>query len=302
MPYPHDYDTLLGRLIVLLLRLYEGRSLSVKELAQEFGVHERTIKRDFSRLGAHLSLENKKGHFRLASLETLNEEERLVVDTLHKVSESISPQFAAKARKVLSRLQTSLEAPIYARVPLEDISSAEHTALIGLLEHAIRTRQCVTFFYGHKHYTLQPLRILSFDGYWYLCGTDHNDGSFKKFYLKGITEAVEQPIQFKWDKRMEALDRALDSAINVWFEPEASRIEVVLLASGTISHYFTRKPISPTQRIVRTFGDNSMEIALSITHENELLGLVKFWLPHIRVIEPAALQRKIEDDLRAYLA
>lgn len=48
MGYKHDYDKALNRLTVILQKLYEGETLSVKDLAEEFGTSTRTIQRDFN--------------------------------------------------------------------------------------------------------------------------------------------------------------------------------------------------------------------------------------------------------------
>lgn len=48
MPYKHDYDKTLRRLNTIIVRLNNGDSLSVKELAEEFNVSIRTIQRDFN--------------------------------------------------------------------------------------------------------------------------------------------------------------------------------------------------------------------------------------------------------------
>lgn len=40
------YDRLASRLAILVSRLFMGETLSVSQLAQEFGVSERTVQRD----------------------------------------------------------------------------------------------------------------------------------------------------------------------------------------------------------------------------------------------------------------
>lgn len=42
----HRYDRLASRLAILVSRLFMGETLSVRQLAQEFGVSERTVQRD----------------------------------------------------------------------------------------------------------------------------------------------------------------------------------------------------------------------------------------------------------------
>ena len=48
MKYQHDYDKILTRLMSILSKLSNDEALSVKELAIEFNVSERTIQRDLS--------------------------------------------------------------------------------------------------------------------------------------------------------------------------------------------------------------------------------------------------------------
>jgi predicted DNA-binding transcriptional regulator YafY len=48
MAYKHDYDKILTRLVNILSKLNDGEALSVKELAEEFGVSTKTIQRDFN--------------------------------------------------------------------------------------------------------------------------------------------------------------------------------------------------------------------------------------------------------------
>ena len=44
-----------------------------------------------------------------------------------------------------------------------------------------------------------------------------------------------------------------------------------------------------------------MEFTLKITHEMEILPLVKYWIPHLHVLEPIWLRDEIKSDLEDYL-
>lgn len=62
----HDhYDRLSVRLSVIITRLLAGESLELKALADEFGVSERTLQRDFQQRLIHLDLEHSSGSYRL---------------------------------------------------------------------------------------------------------------------------------------------------------------------------------------------------------------------------------------------
>ena len=60
MKTQHDhYDRLSVRLSVIISRLLAGESLELKALADEFGVSERTLQRDFQQRLIHLDLEHR---------------------------------------------------------------------------------------------------------------------------------------------------------------------------------------------------------------------------------------------------
>ena len=90
-------------------------------------------------------------------------------------------------------------------------------------------------------------------------------------------------------------------ALSIWFQPLNAPFEVQLLVSGYAAKYFERKPL-PTQRVIRRLKDGSLELALQITHEMEIVPVVKYWMPHLRVIEPAWIAGLIESDAKAWLS
>ena len=62
MKTQHDHhDRLSVRLSVIISRLLAGESLELKVLADEFGVSERTLQRDFQQRLIHLDLEHRSG-------------------------------------------------------------------------------------------------------------------------------------------------------------------------------------------------------------------------------------------------
>ncbi|WP_241650405.1 DeoR family transcriptional regulator, partial [Rosenbergiella collisarenosi] len=61
----HRYDRLANRLAMLVSRLFMGESLRVSQLAQEFGVSERTVQRDLRERLRYLDTECIDGHISL---------------------------------------------------------------------------------------------------------------------------------------------------------------------------------------------------------------------------------------------
>ena len=61
----NHHDTLVYRLAQMLVKLNQGEKLEPQALAEEFGVHLRTIQRDLNERFAYLPLEKTDGTYRL---------------------------------------------------------------------------------------------------------------------------------------------------------------------------------------------------------------------------------------------
>jgi predicted DNA-binding transcriptional regulator YafY len=302
MAYKHDYDKILTRLTTILSRLNDGDALSVKELAEEFNTSERTIQRDFNeRLVSFPIYQEKKrwkmqDGFRVEKTKSLEDE--IVLDIIEKITEGIGGKFSTKAHKLLSKIKNEDFNPIYTKLNIEDIS--DRFADIQVLETAIKEKREVECSYSDERYdiyatTIQPLKIVNFEGFWYLLAL--RDDVLKKYYLKNVSNPQIQESHFKTTQK---LDTLLENSISVWFQKDVEPFEVLLYADKTIAKYFKRRPL-PTQKIESLHSDGTMEFSVTITHEMEILPIIKYWVPHLYVIEPAWLQKILEEDLNSYL-
>lgn len=94
----HDYDKTLTRLISILSKLYEGKSLSIKSLAEEFNVSERTISRDFNeKLVANFPIYQDKKLWKMQEDYKLEKsssiEDTLVLGIIEKLIEGAGNKF-----------------------------------------------------------------------------------------------------------------------------------------------------------------------------------------------------------------
>ena len=303
MAYKHDYDKILTRLTVILSKLNDGEALSVKELAEEFNTHPRTIQRDFNErlVSFPIYQENKKWKmqdgFRVEKTKSLEDE--LVLDIIEKITEGIGGQFSTKAQKLLSKIKNEDFNPIYTKLNIEDIS--DKFADIQTLESALRKKRVITCTYNDENHppystTIRPLKIVNFEGFWYLVAL--RGETLKKYYLKNISNPKMTEDSFTTDSKLETL---LDNSISVWFQKDVEPFEVKLLADTSAAKFFKRRPL-PTQKIDSFNSDGSMEFSISITHEMEILPLVKYWIPHLFVMEPVWIKEILEEDTQSYLA
>lgn len=302
MAYKHDYDKILTRLSYILSRLNDGEALSVKDLAKEFNTSERTVQRDFNErlVSFPILQEGKKWKmqdgYRVEKTKSLEDE--IVLDIIEKITEGIGGKFASKSHKLLSKIKNQDFNPIYAKLNIEDIS--DKFGEIQIIEGAIKAKKEVECSYDDERHdvfkvTLKPLKIVNFEGFWYLVALQ--DDVLKKYYLKNISNVKETANIFSTDAKLENL---LDNSISVWFQKDVEPFEVKIYANKVAAKYFQRRPL-PTQTIESLHQDGTMEFVIKITHEMEILPIVKYWLPHMKVIEPAWIQEMIEKDLSDYL-
>ena len=301
MAYKHDYDKILSRLTVILSKLNDGEDLSVKELAKEFGTSERTIQRDFNErlVSFPIYQENKKWKmqegFRVEKTKSLEDE--IVLDIIEKITEGIGGKFSTKAHKLLSKIKNEDFNPIYTKLNIEDIS--DRFADIQVLETAIKEKKELQCSYNdekHEVYstTLQPLKIVNFEGFWYLIALQKD--ILKKYYLKNISQPKILNTTFSTDTK---LDTLLEESISVWFQKDVEPFEVKLFAKKSCAKYFKRRPL-PTQQVESINSDGSMEFSIKVTHEMEILPIVKYWIPHLHILEPQWLLAMLEEDLEFY--
>ena len=302
MAYKHDYDKILTRLTVILSKLNDGEALSVKELAQEFKTSERTIQRDFNeRLASFPIYQEKKKWkmqegFRVEKTKSLEDE--IVLDIIEKITEGIGGKFSTKAHKLLSKIKNEDFNPIYTKLNIEDIS--DNFTDIQIIEQAIKEKRVIECNYNderHPIYTtrINPLKIVNFEGFWYLVAL--RDDILKKYYLRNISNSKITDDTFETDNELEVL---LDNSISIWFQKDIEPFEVKLYADKNATKYFKRRPL-PTQKIDSLNSDGTMEFSLTITHEMEILPLVKYWIPHLFILEPAWIKEILEDDTQNYL-
>jgi len=302
MAYKHDYDKILTRLTVILSKLNDGEALSVKELAKEFNTSDRTIQRDFNErlVSFPIYQENKKWKmqdgFRVEKTKSLEDE--IVLDIIEKITEGIGGKFATKSHKLLAKIKNEDFNPIYTKLNIEDISSK--FSEIQILERAIKEKIEIEFSYNdekHNSYktVVKPLKIANYEGFWYLIALRKD--TLQKYYLKNITNVKATTNTFQSDSKLETL---LENSVSIWFQKDIEPFEVRIYVNKIAAKYFKRRPL-PTQQIESLSRDGSMEFVIKITHEMEILPIIKYWLPHMRVIEPQWIQDEIEEDLKGYL-
>ncbi len=299
MPNKSDHhETIAFRLTEILRRLNEGEKLDAHELVDEFGVNLRTIQRDLNERFAFLDLEKKDGLYSVnrARLGTLSLKDVQRFAGLAGL-QGMYPRLPTDFLKDI--LDSSLQSALLIRGPSdEDLDGKE--LQFNQIKQAIRECRAVSFEYlkndGIKLVeAAQPYKLVSHDGIWYLAATD--TGKLKSYSFSKIDRLLVFPDTFTPDP---AVHKVLAEEDSVWLNPK--KTEVVLKVAPPAAGYFQRRKLIGGQKIVKELEDGGLIISGLIAHPDQILPIVRYWIPSVRVISPEGLQTELESQLRAFLA
>ena len=291
------HETLVYRLSQILVKLNQGLKLDPKALADEFKVNLRTIQRDLNERFAYLPLEKVDGHYRLdptflGKLSTKDIARFASLAGVRGLFPSLSDDFL---RDIFDdRMQGAL---LVKGHNYEDLRGKEK--LFGALEKAIYDRKQICFDYAKegslKSYSeIAPYKLINHKGIWYLTALD--DDKLKSFSFSKILHLKVLDTSFDWNP---AIDSKISSDDGIWHSD--TQREVVLKASPEVAGYFKRRKLIGNQVIEKELSDGSLIISAKVSHDNQILPIVRYWIPSLSIISPESLQAELEQGLSAYL-
>ena len=291
------HDTLVYRLAQMLIKLNQGEKLDPQALADEFGVNLRTIQRDLGERFAYLPLEKIEGRYCLdpaflGKLTTKDIQRFAGLAGVRGLFPSLSDEFL---RDIFdTRVQAAL---LVKGHHYENL--AGKGPMFNALEKAIIARRCVAFDYakssGLKSYaSVSPYKLINNKGVWYLAALDGD--KLKAFSFTKIERVKTLESTFSWDAR---IDTQLAEEDGIWLSEEKQ--EIVLKVGREVASYFKRRQLIANQVIEKELADGGLIVSAKVGHANQILPIVRYWIPHVRIISPESLQAEIETGLAEYL-
>ena len=274
--------------------------MTIAELAKELDVSTKTIQRDLyevlSDLGAVKEGRTWKIDPKLAN-DDLNTNERLILGILDEMAKGAGKIFYSKAHSLLTQITQQLEHPIFANVNGEYLEE-KNIELFENIEKAIKEKTEIKFDYEKYNFHVKPLKLAFFDGFWYLLALhiQNNKETFKKYHLKTIRNVQ---ILNKTFEIPALVEERLKYANSVWFNLDEQFV-VRLFIDKEVKKYFERKPLRG-QTIIGEDKDGSIEIEIKISNNMEILPLILYYIPYIKVLEPQSLANEIKDRVQGYL-
>ena len=286
------------RLSHILGLLHQGDTVDKHQLAHAFDVDVRTIERDLGNRLHGIAERSSEGGWQLMHTARSTIPARHLSDYTRLVgTEHLFPD--TSLRYLLEQLETPQphRATQVQPTPQEDLRTQSPHApqAFILLQNAIKQRHECQFTYKAKPRHAQPYRLIHKNGVWYLAAVE--DGRLKNFSVALITElTVDEASRFKLEPAHQDYINAKD---DVWFTEGTT--EVLLRVAPEAAHYFARRALLPQQQ-QHADTDGSLLVTTHINHINQLLPVVRYWLPNVRIVKPVEWHEAVVEELRQALA
>nr|WP_318381402.1 WYL domain-containing protein [uncultured Enterobacter sp.] len=294
----HRNQLLASRLADILLRLNNGQTLYMDKLAEEYGVNQRTIRRDLEDRLTDLALhrDEQTGGYSL-SPELLGRFDSGSIEIFSKLAgvKGLFPTFNKSILGAIASPSAQTNFLVHGHKYLSDSRQSENfTRLQGAIDESRR----ITFRYkrgdGERSYAAEPYKLINYNGVWYLAAW--HDGRMKNFTL---TKIVALNCTFDTFTHDPALLQSIRQEESVWGNNE--KFEVVLKVSSEVAEYFLRRQLLSDQGIKEQLPDGGLILTSQISHKKEILPIVQYWIPHLKILAPDGLQQELEDEIRAWL-
>jgi len=275
---------LLKNLFDLTQRFYNGEKLSAKEIAEIYNINLRTAQRYPKYLkDAGIDIRKEKTKYYLKMPVGVEN----VIDIAKKLNLSIP---------VIDKLKTSI---YYSKLDIEKVDLEKFEKL----EEAVRNKNKLEIIYEEfeeyesKLTDVKPLKIVNFEGYWYLLALNYED-EYRRYHINSMKEIKILKEEFSLDEKF--LDRVNKKAIHIWYDPFKEPYLVELYLDDVATKFFKRlKPFKPLY--FKENDDKSSIVTLEITHDMEIIPFILRWIPRVKVISPEKLKRRVLDEVKSYL-
>lgn len=285
-----EHDKLSTRLSQILIKFNNGDRVTIEDLAEEFGVSKRTIERDFVRF-SYLPIikENKEYYLEDLAIGKLN------FDDIKNfaIFSGVKSLFPSLTKQFLAEILTDKinKAFLVSNSGFEDIEKKQE--IFYNLTSAICDQKIINFFYNDKARVIKPYKLINTNGIWYLNATENED-------IKTYT--------FSKIKSLKVTDEKFIQNINILKEIERNEInflssitkEVHLQIDNSAKEYFLRKKVLSNMKIIDQTNEYFI-VSTNVAFDDEILNIVKQWIPYIKIVSPLELQNKLQDTLKNYL-
>lgn len=291
------HDQLSIRIASILFKLNQGEKLHPQTLADEFGVDIRTIQRDLNVRLAALPIQRDNHHYLLdpsylGRLNTNSLKSFAILAGIKGLFPRLDAHFLNQLSREMQHPNLQVQGQTYEGFDTAAVQRFDQ------LEQAIRNHKTLSFHYqkrdgSNQHYSnLHPYRLTNHGGIWYLAAAD--SGQIKSFAIARISLISILSESFTPNP---SIEQQLNDDDSVWLGQKQT---VTLEVTGLAIQYFKRRSLLPKQQLIEET-ETALRLTTQIRHQDQLLPIVQYWIPYVKVIEPRSFQDTLNNQLQNYL-
>lgn len=297
-------DKVLTRLIKILQMLSEDQRPTRADLMSEFNVGAKTIQRDIRERLYHFPIE--EDDFKQLKFEdgfslnkaSLKSDEMLFVYLALSQIKDINKNFEKTTHTIFSKLLTPrysspyhIKANAFEQIDIDSV-------LLNSIEKAICSKNIISLFLPNRKMKIEPYKVVSFDGIWYLFGRDTKDEKIKTVFIHQIKQFDIEDETFKLNK---PIDEILDNVYSAWYE-DGNTFDVSIKVHANVAYNFKLKKILPSQEILEEYKDGSLLVKFAVSNQEDIDNTIKAWIPNIELISPKEYKDKFVKELKEYIS
>ena len=283
------------RVVEILNRLNEGKTVKVERLSQLYEVHPRTIRRDLA------LIKEIFGAFLIKEGESYRAYEKPLLDRVLSATQLMQLSNIVNLLQLTDHDQSITESTralikraneVYAfkSKPFEQLQNLD---ILKKLEHTITYRQSILVLYQGNieelEYLIKPYKIVFLNENFYLIGAySHRNGESVQFLRLSMIRKVTTT--GKTFTHTREVTRFIDQLQTPWALFGLPEQTIRLRVNKRIKKYFIAKNYLPSQKIVSEYPNGDIQITYTVTRLREVEELIIKWLPQIKVLEPLTLR------------
>jgi len=301
------------RILDIYMSIARNSYPSVNDLADRYGVHKRTIHRDIQIINSIDSVifDKEKDGYRFVHGDRikklrLSDDDMLLLIALGEAASHLGPPFQENFQNFMARMTAVTEeipdgrSNIMIKIP-GAIQSEKMEEYFHTISACINDRRSIDIVY----YTLKtgktterrvdPYGLVYHNGVWILIGYCHRRKEVRNFALDCIMDLKEKWLYFN-PPRGFSLDDYLSRSWGIYTQPTT---EVVVRFSRYAARWIKRKEKWHPSEKRRVLPGGGIELTFRVAGTEEIKQWLYKWIPHIEIIKPRRLRKKVQKELAA---
>lgn len=289
-----DKEAQFPRLLQILGILSKEQRLNRDELLGRFGIDIRTFQRDIKKIKEECNLDitrSKDGFYYLN--RGLEADGALSFDDIKLFAKNsgFGDIYPSLDDETIADGLNAGFGKFYSINSQTGKNQKELSAIFDDLRKAIKEHLELNFYYDGKKRLVKPYRLDFVDGIWYLLGDEKS--KLKSFSLLKIKK---YQILGGFEPSRIFLRRIKENDLE-WISQNIKIARILILPKAR--EYFERKNIFKSFKILKD-DKNGILLEVRFAFDDELLNVVKAWIPYIKIIEPKELNTKLKNSLLEY--